>query len=215
MTEFRSFAYRHDCPEGRLFTNRAEYDAALAEGWCDRPLPAPAALGAAGDTMGGAAVVPHTVVVRRLSPADVAQVAHEINRAYCAALGDASQPAWFEAPGWQQRSAINGVLFHLRNPDAGPEASHTNWLQEKAAEGWTYGESKDPEAKTHPCIVPFDELPVEQQAKDYLFRAVVHSLVGLDLVDGALGDDLKAAAAGAQGEASGESRKGTRGRKRK
>lgn len=32
-------------------------------------------------------------------------------------------------------------------------------------------------AKTHPCLVDFNALPPEQQVKDYLFKAVVQSLV--------------------------------------
>ena len=106
----------------------------------------------------------------------IARVAHEINRAYCEALGDLSQVEWEQAPGWQKASAINGVEFHMRNPHAGPEASHNSWLAEKEADGWVFGPTKDPEAKTHPCMVPFPSLPVEQQAKDYLFRATVHAL---------------------------------------
>jgi hypothetical protein len=107
---------------------------------------------------------------------NIAKVAHEINRAYCQALGDNSQPSWEDAPEWQRSSAIAGVQFHLANPDAGPEASHNSWLNQKVNDGWVYGEIKDPEKKQHPCIVPFNELPKEQQAKDYLFRAIVHLL---------------------------------------
>lgn len=44
------------------------------------------------------------------------------------------------------------------------------------ADGWEYGPVKDPEAKEHPCLVPFSDLPREQQAKDFLFRAVVRAL---------------------------------------
>lgn len=106
----------------------------------------------------------------------IAKVCHEANRAYCQALGDNSQPAWEEAPRWQQESAVAGVRFHLANPDAGPEASHESWLAQKEADGWVYGEVKDPEAKTHPCMVPFSELPVEQQAKDFIFRSIVHAM---------------------------------------
>lgn len=106
----------------------------------------------------------------------IARVAHEANRAWCAAHGDFSQPIWEQAPEWQVRSAIDGVRFHLANPDAGDSASHDNWMAEKARNGWVYGETKDPEAKTHPCMVPFDELPADQQAKDRLFRSVVHAL---------------------------------------
>jgi hypothetical protein len=107
----------------------------------------------------------------------IARVAHEINRAYCQALGDHSQSEWEEATQWQRASAIHGVQFHLTNPDAGPEASHESWMTGKKADGWTRGPVKDPVAKQHPCMVPFAELPREQQAKDFLFRAVVHSLV--------------------------------------
>lgn len=106
----------------------------------------------------------------------IARVAHEINRAYCASLGDTSQPAWEDAPEWQQQSAIAGVEMHLANPDATPEQSHESWLAQKVAAGWVYGEVKDAEKKEHPCCRPYDELPAEQKSKDYLFRSVVHML---------------------------------------
>lgn len=108
----------------------------------------------------------------------IARVAHEVNRAYCQALGDDSQPPWAEAPDWQRQSALNGVELHLANDQLGPEASHEAWMAEKVEGGWIYGPTKDPEKKEHPCIVPFAELPREQQAKDYIFRAVVHALSG-------------------------------------
>ncbi len=111
-----------------------------------------------------------------LTAADVAAICHEANRTYCAAMGDYSQPVWALAPQWQRDSAVNGVRFHLANPDATAAASHESWLREKIADGWRYGPVKDPEAKLHPCMVPFDELPPSQQAKDHLFRAIAHGL---------------------------------------
>lgn len=107
---------------------------------------------------------------------DVAKVAHNINKAYCESIGDFSQPSWEDAPDWQKSSAENGVKFHLKNPDALPSHSHESWLAQKKEEGWKYGEVKDPEKKEHPCFVPYDELPVEQKSKDFLFRQVIHSL---------------------------------------
>lgn len=106
----------------------------------------------------------------------VAEICHETNRVYCQSLGDSSQLEWTDAPEWQRTSAINGVIFHRNNPEASPSASHENWLEEKRAAGWTYGVVKNPEKKEHPCFVPFTGLPVEQQAKDRLFKGIVDSL---------------------------------------
>lgn len=106
----------------------------------------------------------------------IARVCHEANRAYCASIGDASQVAWDDAPQWQRDSAVNGVIFCLANPDAPPSANHDSWLAEKERAGWRYGPVKDAEAKTHPCFVTYDQLPIEQQKKDALFKAVVAAL---------------------------------------
>ena len=105
----------------------------------------------------------------------IARVCHEVNRAYCEALGDHSQPAWEDAPEWQRSSARMGVDLHTMG-DFGPEASHISWMRQKVEDGWVHGDVKDADAKTHPCIKPFAELPTEQQAKDFIFRAVVHAL---------------------------------------
>lgn len=108
-----------------------------------------------------------------MAPSQVAQLCHETNRVYCSFLGDNSQQAWADAPDWQKNSAIKGVEFHLNNPDASEASSHESWLEQKRADGWTYGPVKDPEKKEHPCFVPFTALPAEQQVKDALFKAVV------------------------------------------
>lgn len=107
---------------------------------------------------------------------DIAKIAHELNKAYCESIGDNSQPDWEDAPDWQKKSAINGVEFHLNNPNATPSASHESWLKQKTEEGWKYGKVKNPEMKEHPCFVPYSELPTEQKAKDYIFRQTIHSL---------------------------------------
>lgn len=117
----------------------------------------------------------------QICPIDIdmtARICHEANRAYCAAIGDHSQPAWDDAPEWQRDSARNGVVFHFENPDDGPAGSHENWMKVKEADGWVYGPVKDPEAKTHPCMVPYSELPREQRLKDYIFVAIVHAIGG-------------------------------------
>ena len=108
----------------------------------------------------------------------IAKVCHEVNRAYCQALGDNSQMPWGGAPEWQKESAINGVEFHLSNPESKPEDSHQSWLDEKEREGWIYGPVKDSVKKEHHCMVPYNELPIEQRVKDFIFLSIVRALEG-------------------------------------
>lgn len=109
----------------------------------------------------------------------IAKVCHEANRAYCETIGDRSQPNWENAPNWQRESAIKGVEFHLVALRAGtppsPSASHESWMEEKRADGWKFGEVKDPTLKTHPCFLPYDQLPIAQRMKDYIFGAIVQA----------------------------------------
>lgn len=104
----------------------------------------------------------------------IAKICHEANKAYCETINDYSLAGWDFAPKWQKESIINGVEFHL-NGDHGPEASHESWLREKSEQGWKYGTVKDVEAKTHPCYVPYNELPPEQQMKDLIFLNIVRA----------------------------------------
>ena len=107
---------------------------------------------------------------------DIAKVAHEINKAFCDSIGDHSQKSWEEAEQWQKDAAVTGVDFTLTHPNAPASSQHESWLAEKLKDGWKYGPVKDPAKKEHPCIVPYEELPVEQRSKDYLFKQVVQSL---------------------------------------
>jgi hypothetical protein len=102
----------------------------------------------------------------------VAEICHEVNRAYCESVGDMSQVAWDHAPEWQKKSAIDGVAFFFLDPTKTPSQMHANWMKQKLVDGWTYGPEKDPVAKKHPCISPYEQLPDFQRTKDRLFLAV-------------------------------------------
>ncbi len=106
----------------------------------------------------------------------IARVCHEANTSFCHATGDHSQKSWEDAEEWQRQSATRGVEFALRNPDAPASAQHEAWLKDKLADGWKRGDVKDPTKKEHPCILPYEQLPVEQRLKDYLFKGIVKAL---------------------------------------
>jgi hypothetical protein len=109
----------------------------------------------------------------------IARVTHAANKAWCEEHGDYSQTDWEDAPQWQKNSALIGVIYKLQNPDATSSQQHEEWIKIKIAEGWTFGSVKDTDAKTHPCLLPYDQLPPEQRKKDELFGAIVNALSSL------------------------------------
>jgi hypothetical protein len=103
-----------------------------------------------------------------------AQVCHEANRAIQLNTGDANpSPKWADAPHWQKQSAVGGVVEALNG--ATPERLHESWCDFKVKDGWRYGSVKDAEAKTHPCLVNYEQLPAEQKLKDHVFSSIVQT----------------------------------------
>jgi len=113
----------------------------------------------------------------KFAAASIAEVCHEANRALQHITADpAPSPPWADAPAWQRTSAVEGVTAALRG--ATPEQLHEEWCALKRQDGWIFGGVKDAEAKTHPCLVRYDQLPEEQKAKDAVFAAIVAALAG-------------------------------------
>lgn len=109
------------------------------------------------------------------TPEQIARVCHEANRAWQTVTGDpAPSPTWDQAPDWQRNSAVEGVAAAIDGQT--PEQLHLSWVNSKLADGWRYGTTKNSEAKTHPCLVAYDQLPEEQRIKDDLFHAIVRAL---------------------------------------
>ena len=44
---------------------------------------------------------------------------------------------------------------------------HEVWSETRIRQGWTYGEQRDDKKKTHPCLVPYEELPEEEKEYDH------------------------------------------------
>ena len=46
------------------------------------------------------------------------------------------------------------------------ENVHEVWAQNRLDEGWVYGEERSDTLKTHPCLIPYDELPEIEKEYD-------------------------------------------------
>lgn len=55
-------------------------------------------------------------------------------------------------------------LAHLTERLA--ENVHETWAQGRMREGWIYGECRDDQRKTTPCLVPYEKLPEQEKAYD-------------------------------------------------
>ncbi len=107
---------------------------------------------------------------------EIARICHEANKAFCESIGDFSQVSWDTAPDWQKNASIHNVNYIIAHPEVSYEALHDYRMQEKINTGWSYGAIKDEVAKTHPSMIPFEQLSKEEQQKDKLFFAIVQAL---------------------------------------
>ena len=45
--------------------------------------------------------------------------------------------------------------------------NHDVWAKERIAQGWTFGAERNDSLKTHPCLVPYEQLPEEEKPYRY------------------------------------------------
>ncbi len=43
---------------------------------------------------------------------------------------------------------------------------HEVWAETRIKQGWKYGEQRNDELKTHPCLIPYEELSEEEKEYD-------------------------------------------------
>jgi hypothetical protein len=111
-----------------------------------------------------------------LTYSQIAQIAYEANRVLCEISGE-TRPTWEQSEKWERDTIHAGVVAIDEGKVRSAGDSHISWAARKIDEGWRYGPERDPVKKTHPCLVPFIELPYHQRLKDHLFLAVVQSLL--------------------------------------
>lgn len=54
------------------------------------------------------------------------------------------------------------------------ENTHEVWSKGRIEEGWTYGEERNTERKTTPCLVPYSDLP--ESEKEYDRRTALEAI---------------------------------------
>lgn len=104
----------------------------------------------------------------------IARVVHCANQELQRQAGEFPSPAWDACPPEMHASTVEGVSKARHG--AAPAELHESWCQFKREHGWIWGAEKNADTKTHPCLVPYDELPTRQRVKDAVFAAIVGAL---------------------------------------
>ena len=103
----------------------------------------------------------------------VAKLCHEVNRSYSLALDEANVlPIWEDLDLDLRLSIVRGVNHVATNDELTARDMHYVWLEDKKNQGWRYGVTKSIEHKTHPNLVPYDQLHQTQQVKDDIFLTI-------------------------------------------
>jgi len=53
------------------------------------------------------------------------------------------------------------------------EEAHDSWVRKYASMGWVFGKEYDPDKKTHPDLVPYEDLDPKEKVKDEVFLRLV------------------------------------------
>lgn len=114
-----------------------------------------------------------------MKKADIAIIVTEANRTLNGMLGETMSPHFTDQTIAQQEGMFLAIDSIKNGLVKTPQDSHNVWMQSRIKEGWTYGEVKSFKKKTSPCLIPYGELPVEQQVKDSLFIGIVTALLPL------------------------------------
>lgn len=72
------------------------------------------------------------------------------------------------------RSQFEEIIARQCGPErkTSPEELHDDWVKAYEAMGWRYGLERDPVLKTHPDMVPYEELGGLERDKDEVFVAL-------------------------------------------
>jgi len=100
---------------------------------------------------------------------DIAKECHTKNNELMVMNGEEPKGDWESLDRATKFINLKSVIKALENPDLTAKDMHNEWINNKIADGWSYGEVKDEELKTHPLITDYDSMNPVDKMKDQVF----------------------------------------------
>lgn len=101
------------------------------------------------------------------------QIAAEIRVMLCEA--PYAQEIFDDAQRQRRITALQDCALHATS-DA---ERHLSWVKMHEESGWVYGPQFDPEKKTHPNLLPWEQLPITTRSKARIFAMVANAAQSL------------------------------------
>lgn len=115
----------------------------------------------------------------RLTTKDIAMAAWDLSDKFGQYLGIQSDVLYSEEQAPMYEEQVHRILMEASNPNQVAILSkmHDKEVSAKLKDGWRYGPELSTDEKVHPMLLPFSELPEEEQAKAIFFRTTVISFM--------------------------------------
>lgn len=114
-------------------------------------------------------------VLKDTSINHICKLCHDANNELMVANGETPQGAWDTLDDHLKQMTRDSVQVIINDPTITAEDIHNTWMDNKRRDGWVYGTTKDATKKTHPLMIPFDEMNDIDKAKDQSFIDIVNS----------------------------------------
>jgi hypothetical protein len=114
-----------------------------------------------------------------ISTDKIAVIVYEATRIFGDAFGDIARPRVEEASEWRLKGVKFGVERFVKNPDITLEEIHSTWVWGMVLAGWEWGRELDVNEMTHPDLVGYNRLSIQQKVRYRLLEVITKTLLGI------------------------------------